>query len=297
MWRKFFTIIGILVCVGVGLLFLSTLISLFLPKRFASWSRSDLGVITIEGTIVTADDTLLLLDEARRDPSLQGVIVRFDSPGGAVGASQELLEGIKRLAEKKPVVASFASVAASGAYYAALGATKILSNPGTVTGSIGVRMEHVELTDLLKWAMVHHETLKSGHFKDVGSFDRAMTPEERTLLVGVLEDLHQQFKDEVAQQRKLEPSRVDEIADGRVFTGREALKIGLVDALGGYTEAITLAAQLAGVKGEPHVIDLEPSMSWWERIFAESSQQVMRSVKAEIFSWEGLWVMQKGMPH
>lgn len=297
MWRKFFTIIGIVVCVGVGLLFLSSLLSLFLPKRLSSWSKSDLGVITIEGTILSADETLLLLDEARRDASLLGVIVRFDSPGGSVGASQELLEGIKRVAEKKPVVASFGSVAASGAYYAALGATKILANPGTVTGSIGVRMEHVELTDLLKWAMVHHETLKSGHFKDIGSFNRAMTPEERVVLVGVLEDLHQQFKDEVAKLRKLEPSRVDELADGRVFTGREALKVGLVDALGGYTEAITQATQLAGIKGEPHVIDLEPRQSWWEHLFAESSQHVMRLVTSEAFSWEESWAKHIRMQH
>jgi protease IV len=189
----------------------------------------------------------------RKDDGIASVILRIESPGGAVGASQEILEAVRRLAKEKPVVASMGSVATSGAYYVACGATKVLANLGTVTGSIGVRMDHVTLVDLLKWAKVNHETLKSGKFKDLGAFDRLMTPEERTLLEGVLLDMHRQFKETVAEARGIDPAEIEKLADGRIYTGRQAVELGLVDGIGGFTEAVKLAAELGHIMGEPEL--------------------------------------------
>lgn len=257
-------LIIVLIAVAVlGLAFFAGIISFFISSAgsakfsaeggFSSsvFAGKQIGVITVEGMISSSDEIVKQIEEARKDDDIASVIMRIESPGGSIGASQEIFEAIKQLAEKKPVIASMGSVAASGGYYIACGATKILANPGTITGSIGVRLEHVTLGELLKWAKVGHETLKSGRYKDIGSFDRPITPEERAILEGVLRDLHDQFKEVVAKTRNLPADKVDKIADGRVYTGREARDLGLVDEMGGFTEAIKIAGKLGNISGEP----------------------------------------------
>lgn len=258
-----------------------------------SWSLSGkVGVVTVDGAIVSADDAVAEIERFRDEDNVKSVILRIESPGGSVAASQEILEAVKRLAAKKPVVASMGSVAASGGYYVACGATKILANPGTVTGSIGVRMEHVMLGDLLRWAKVGHETLKSGKFKDLGSFDRPLTPEERALLQQLLDDIHAQFKEAVAASRGLDAAKVDELADGRIYTGRQALALGLVDELGGLSEAVRLAGKLGGLGDEPKLVHPKKRLRVIERMMEGASALLESgSAAASLDYWQPMLMM------
>lgn len=277
--RHKWLLIALLVVVVLGLAFLAGVVSFFASgtrggSSLSILSDKKIGVVNLEGTITDSAGLIEDLEEARKDTSVASVVLRIDSPGGAVGASQEMFEAVRKLAKEKPVVASMGSVAASGGYYVALGATRILANPATVTGSIGVRLDHVMLADLLKWAKINHETLKSGKFKDMGSFDRPMLPEERGLLEESLADIHEQFKEVVAEARHLPREQVDALADGRIYTGRRALELGLVDAIGGYLEAVRVAAELGGVKGEPEIIHPGDHGSFFTRLFEEARSAI-----------------------
>ena len=256
------------------------------------WALSGrVGVVTVDGAIVSADDAVAELDRFRDEDNIKSVILRIESPGGSVAASQEIFEAVKRLAQKKPVVASMGSVAASGGYYIACGATKILANPGTVTGSIGVRMEHVMLGDLLRWAKIGHETLKSGRFKDLGSFDRPLSPEDRALLQGLIDDIHVQFKETVAQSRKLDAAKVDELADGRVYTGRQAQALGLVDELGGLSEAVKLAGTLGGLGEDPKLVHPKKRLRVIERMMEGASALLEQGVRGAFDVWQPMLMM------
>lgn len=245
------------------------------------------GIVKIEGPIVTSDEAVEMLEEARKDSNIKAVVLRVDSPGGAVAASQEIYEEVKNVNAAKPVVASMGDVAASGGYYVSLGARRIFANPGTITGSIGVRMEHLNLKELLSLARIGHETLKSGEYKDMGSFDRALTPEERGILQGLLAELHAQFKEAVVEGRKLAPEGVEKMADGRIYSGEQAKSLGLIDELGGLTIAVKAAASMAGIAGEPKVIDLKPAKSWWKDLLENSVKgaidKIMSSIKGRAY--------------
>jgi protease-4 len=236
----------------------------------------DVAVVKIDGTIMTADSAVEDLENARKDSGIKAVVLRIDSPGGAVAASQEIFEEVRRVNAVKPVVASMGDLGASGGYYIACGARKIFANPATITGSIGVRMEHVNLKDLLSWAKVEHQTLKSGEMKDVGTFDRPMTPEEKAFFEGILRTMHEQFKAAVAQSRNIPIDKVNEFADGRIITGEEALNLGLVDEIGGLTVAVKSAAEMAGIKGEPETIYFEKAEPWWMSLFLNSARLVLQ---------------------
>lgn len=252
---------------------------------------SRVGIITIDGTIVSADDIVQDIDRFRTDDDIKGVVLRLESPGGSVAASQEILEAVGKLAAKKPVVASMGSVAASGAYYVACGATKILASPGTITGSIGVRMEHVMIGDLLAWAKIRHETLKSGRMKDLAPIDRPMTPEARAILERMLADIHQQFKEAVAKARNLPMADVEAIADGRIYTGREAKELGLIDELGGFSEAIALAAKLGGIRGEPKLARPKRHLPFLESLFDSAAALAAGRGRAMFDFWQPLFLM------
>jgi len=238
------------------------------------------GLVRIEGAIFESGDIIKQLEGFRKDDDIKAIIMRINSPGGSAAASQEIYQAVKKAASEKPVIASMESVAASGGYYVALGATKILANPSTITGSIGVRMEHVMLKDLLNWAKIHVETLKSGKFKDMGSSDRPLTPEERKLLDAILEDIHNQFKEAVVESRHIERAQIDKIADGRVFTGREAFALNLVDKLGGYIEAVEVAKELGGIKGDAKVVEKkEFKYEWLKEMFESAVSMLSESVR------------------
>jgi protease-4 len=205
----------------------------------------NVGVVKLEEVIMDSDKILKQLKEFEEDSSIKAVIVRIDSPGGAVGPSQEIHDAILRVKKTKPVVASFESVAASGGFYVAVAADRIVSNPGTLTGSIGVIMNMTNLSELYKWAKVDRYNIKSGKFKDVGSENRPMTPEEHELMQNLIDNVYQQFLKAVADGRRLPVDRVKPYADGRVLSGEQALQLGLVDKLGGIDVAIDTVKELA----------------------------------------------------
>ncbi|MDA8161251.1 MAG: signal peptide peptidase SppA [Desulfobacteraceae bacterium] len=214
-----------------------------------------IGVVELKGAIMSPGQTLKELAAFREDKDIKAVVVRIDSPGGAVGAAQEIYQDIQRTAKVKPVVASMSSVAASGGYYAALGANEIFANPGTLTGSIGVIIQFANLEKLLDKVGYQPEVVKSGENKDLGSFARPMTPAEMALMQAVVDNVHEQFIKAVADNRHLALAVVRPLADGRVFTGSQAQEAGLIDHLGNFTSAVDEAMRLAGLKGKrPHLV-------------------------------------------
>jgi protease IV len=216
---------------------------------------SRVAVVELEGIILDVDDIVRDLKGHRDNPLVRAVVLRINSPGGVVGPTQELVRAVQRLREAgKPVVASLGAVAASGGYYVAVATDSIYANPGTLTGSIGVIMQMANLENLMKKVGVEYVVIKSGQFKDVGNISRPMTPEERRVLQALLDDVHRQFIDAVAEGRKLERARVVAFADGRVFSGAQAKALGMIDELGGLEEALDGAAKLAGLPSPPRVI-------------------------------------------
>ncbi len=216
--------------------------------------RQRVGILEVNGVIrdVTTKRWLKQLRSFKEDRNVRAVVLRVNSPGGAVAPSQELFEAVAALG--KPVVASMGSVAASGGYYISLGAQKIFANPGTITGSIGVIMEFANLEKLYEWAKVRRFSIKTGKFKDAGADYRGMEPEERKLLQEMVDATLVDFRSAVSERRKLDPARTIEVSDGRVFTGSQALKAGLVDELGTLEDAVREAGRLAKIKGEPKVV-------------------------------------------
>lgn len=212
------------------------------------------AVLEVDGVILDSQPYLESLSKIKKDDKIKAVVLRIDSPGGAVGPSQEIYSEIKKVREKKPVIATMGSVGASGGYYIACAAEKIFANPGTITGSIGVIAEFTSYEQLLKWAKVDVEVIKSGEFKDVGSPLRQMTDTERKYIQDLIDDVHSQFKHAVSEGRGLDLKDVDKIADGRVFTGEQAKNLKLVDELGSISDAIRLAGTMSGIKGEPNVV-------------------------------------------
>ncbi|NPU83037.1 MAG: signal peptide peptidase SppA [Syntrophaceae bacterium] len=212
------------------------------------------GVITVDGVITGSKDIVEQLETFGKDPSIKAVVLRIDSPGGGVAPSQEIFGAILELRKKKKVVASLGSIAASGGYLIACASDRIISNPGTITGSISAIMHFADVEELMRKVGVRATVIKSGKFKDIGTPARSMTDEERELLQDLVDDIYDQFLDSVATNRKLSKDSLRAFADGRVFTGRRAMKLGLVDELGDMTAAVRVAGGLAGIKGEPEVV-------------------------------------------
>jgi len=201
-------------------------------------------------------------------------VLRIRSPGGAVAPSQEMYDAVRHLAAKKPVVASMGAVAASGGYYVAVACDQIYANPGTLTGSIGVIMQMANVEQLLKKVGVDYVVVKAGAYKDVGNFSRPMTPDERRVLQALLDDVHGQFIDAVAKGRKLDRDEVARFADGRVFSGRQARDLKMVDALGGLEDAVLAAGKLAGLPSPPAVMPPRRRFSIMDVLRSEFSGSV-----------------------
>jgi protease-4 len=213
------------------------------------------GLIEIIGDIESSEEAVEQLEHMRLDSSVRAVVVRLDSPGGGVAASQEIHEAVRKVSEeKKPVVASMGGVAASGAYYIACAADSIVSNPGTLTGSIGVIMSFPNTEELFRKVGLRFEVVKTGKFKDIGSLSRPMTAEEKELLQGVLSNVYEQFVAVIEDGRGMKRSEILPYADGRIFSGDQALELGFVDRTGDLNDAILLAGSLAGIKGRPLVV-------------------------------------------
>jgi protease-4 len=252
--RSVYLVAGISVTV-LALFFISILFAKFLGRGNSSISfGEEIGVVEVKGLIVDSNEYILQLNSFRDDKRIKAVVLRIDSPGGVVGPTQEIYEEVKKFVLKKPLIVSMGSVAASGGYYIAAPASKILANPGTVTGSIGVLMKLSNIQSLLGKVGLKSFVLKSGMFKDSGSPLRPMTKEDRKILQDVIDSMHGQFVTAVSKGRKIPVEDVIKIADGRIFSGEQALQVKLVDRLGNFQDAVAEAARMAGIKKEPKLI-------------------------------------------
>jgi protease-4 len=229
------------------------------------------GVVQIEGTINDSRDTIESLKLFGETKGVKAVVLRIDSPGGSVAPTQEIYEEVGKLRKKKPVIASLGSVAASGGYYIASACEQVVSNPGTLTGSIGVIMELGNVEELMKKIGVQGYSIKSGANKDIGSPLRPLSPEGKAILQGVVNNVHGQFVSAVAAGRQMPEEKVRELADGRVYSGEQAKGLGLVDILGNMEDAIDLAAKRVGIKGTPQVVySRSDEKSLLERMFSST---------------------------
>jgi len=256
------TLIWLLLGGGAFLLLAVMLMAVILT--FSGGNRTDFAfsgqiqVVDIDGELVESRSILDQLKRYEDSSSVKAILLNIDSPGGGVAVSQEIYAEIKRLREKKDktVVAYLSSTGASGAYYIACAANKIVANPGTIVGSIGVIAEWVNYADLLEWVKLKSIVFKTGEFKDTGSGTRALTENEKKYFQGLIDDMYVQFVEAVASGRKLDLQEVRSLADGRVFTGRDAKSRKLIDEIGNFQDAVDLTAKLAGISGKPRLIRL-----------------------------------------
>ncbi len=216
------------------------------------------GILEVKGMIVDADLLIEQINDFRESGTVKAVVLRVDSPGGGVGPSQEIYAELKRLAEEKPLVVSMGGVAASGGYYIAVAGEHLFANPGTITGSIGVIMSFPDYQGIMQKIGVRTEVVKSGRFKDIGSSTRDFTDADRELLQGMIDDVHSQFVTAISEERGMSRERLEPLVDGRIFTGQQALKAGLIDELGTLRDAIRHAAGLAGLGDDPGLLYPEP---------------------------------------
>lgn len=242
------------------------------------------AVVEVEGIITEPESINKQIKEFVERDDVKAIVVRINSPGGGVGPSQEIYREVKKASAKKKIIASMGAVAASGGYYIAAGADKIIANPGTITGSIGVIMEFANAEELLNKIGFKGYVIKSGEYKDIGSPLRGMKADEKRLLQGVIDDVHQQFVGIVAENRKLKVDAVRKLADGRIFSGQQAKEIGLVDEIGNFQDAIDIAASMANIKGKPVVLYPEKKgIGLWDIIFGDAASafggQIIRRLK------------------
>ena len=232
--------------------------SYFSPSGLRSFFATRVGVVNITGLITDSRKITSWINQLRDDDSIAGVIVRINSPGGVVGPSQEIYSAIKRLANKKKVVVSMGAVAASGGYYIACAAHKIVANPGTLTASIGVKAQLTNFAELMKKIGIKEQTITSGKLKNAGTPFRPLTDEEKKYFQTLVNDLHAQFVNDVAASRHMDIKQVKKLADGRAMTGRQAKDAGLVDELGGFDKALEILRSLARIKGKISLVEGPP---------------------------------------
>jgi protease-4 len=244
------------------------------------------GIIEITGIIKDSKNVVHNLKRFREDDSIKAIVLRIDSPGGGVGPTQEIFREIRKTVSKKKVVASMGAIAASGGYYVAAGADGIVANPGTITGSIGVIMGFTNFQKLLNKIGLVPVVVKSGEYKDTGSPVRKMTEDEKKILQDLVNIIHTQFVMAISEGRKLERSKVESLADGRIFSGEEAKHLGLVDRLGNLEDAIKWAGTMGGIKGKISTVYAREKKLSLLKYLADSSikELVNRAVNPDIYA-------------
>lgn len=265
---------------------------MLLPEE-VTLSRQRIGLVEVKGMITDASETIRQITKYRKDRSIRGIVLRIDSPGGAVAPSQEIYTEVLKLKSQKKVFASMGSVAASGGYYIASAADQIIANPGTLTGSIGVIMTFANVEQLMNKIGLRPETMKSGKFKDTGSPTRPMTPDERKLLQNVVDNVFDQFVSAVSKGRKMDYDEVKKLADGRIYTGKQAFDLKLVDRLGSLEDTISLLGKAVGIEGEPKIVQEKPSHGLLDLLMESSlSEKVMGSFAPQFPLLQFLWTLE-----
>lgn len=242
--KSFFLFLGIscLLTLILGIIFTAA-------SKKEQYGKPKIAIVRVDGVILSSKKIISLMEKYNKNPTVKGIVLRVDSVGGGVAPSQEIHEEVKKIQKSgKKVVVSMGSVAASGGYYIACGADKIVANPGTMTGSIGVIMEFPNFQELMKVVGMKSSVIKSGKYKDIGSPARKMTSDEKNLLQGVIDNVYEQFVSAISEGRHLKKSEVRSLADGRIFSGERAKELKLVDELGGLQKAVEEAAKMCNVK-------------------------------------------------
>ena len=275
--KRVFIILGIIVA-------LFFLMLIFRSISDGTSIGQKVAVVDITGIITRSDATIKLIHGYRDDPSIKAIVIRIDSPGGSVAPVQEIYSELQKI--DKPIVASMGGTAASGGYYVACAADTIMANPGTLTGSIGVIMQFTQLKGLYDKIGLEHQVIKSGEFKDTGSPFRGLTEKEQAVLQATVDDVYNQFVDTILEARNslLNRSEIVELADGRIFSGQQALDSKLLDQLGNLPDAIELAAELANIDGKPKVVRKEKKTSLLEQLLGIQQPPALN----EMFSLPGV---------
>ncbi len=268
----------------VGGVLLALAARVLLPD-LAMLNTERIALVRLEGPILDSRATVKEVEQYGDDPLVKAIVLRIDSPGGGVTPSQEIYRAVQRVRQdkQKTVVTSMGTMAASGGYYIAVASDRILANPGTLTGSIGVILQLANVENLMDKIGVRNFVIKSGRYKDVGSPFRTMLDEDRQLLQSVMDDAHRQFIRAVAEGRSLAVADVEALADGRVLTGQQAKDALLVDELGDLHDAVTLAASMSGMQGTPPVVETPPQFSFREWLLGS------------LFGNAPVWPIQTGM--
>ncbi|HXX36099.1 MAG TPA: signal peptide peptidase SppA [Thermodesulfobacteriota bacterium] len=271
-------LIGLGVIAALLFFFLSilSLIGRYSGARSSRLAFGDkIAIVEVKGVIAQSSGIIEELQQYLDDKDVKAIILRIDSPGGGVGPSQEIYREVLKIRPRKKVVTSMGAVAASGGYYIASASDLIVANPGTITGSIGVIMQFSNFEELLKKIGIKGVVLKSGEHKDIGSPFREMTPEEKKIMQEVLDNVHQQFIQAVADGRKLDRAKVAEIADGRILTGEQAKNLGLVDQMGNLQDTIEITAKMVGISGRPNVIYPKRKLSILELLMRDMASAII----------------------
>lgn len=290
--RKHPVIFGVLILLvfGAALYLYFYKIGLNSGKSATHFSlRDKIGVVTVEGVITDSIEIAEQLDEFGRDDSIVAVVLRVDSPGGGVAASQEIYDAVLELRKTKKVVVSMGSIAASGGLLVACAGDKIVANPGTITGSISAIMQFANFEEVLKKIGVKSSVVKSGQYKDIGSPLREMTAEEKVIIQDLIDDIYNQFIDVIVKERKIPREKVKEIADGRVFSGRKAKELGLVDYLGDMSSAAKLASKLAGKEGKYDLVyPSKKRNNVFDYLMEGAASSISNSLKKKLESRDGV---------
>ncbi len=266
---KIFLIIAFsAVIVFIAFYFLGTII-------ISSGMGGKIGVIEIEGPIADTKEAMEDVVKFKEDDSIKGVILRINSPGGAVGPTQEIYSEIKKLKQLKKVYVSMGSVCASGGYYLAVTGDKVFASPSTITGSIGVIMEQAVVEDLMKKIGVEANAIKSGALKDTGTPFRKMREDEKIYLQGIIDSIHEQFVNDVAEGRKMPVDRAKQLADGRIYTGLQAKEMGLIDSIGTFYDVVDDLQKEIGIKGKPSLVYGKRPFSFLRWLLSSAIQDVV----------------------
>jgi protease-4 len=266
-------IIGIVIFSGLAFVMFAFIIFIALMRSSDGYflEKYSLGgrvaIIDVKGVIEDSENIVRQLNKYEDDSSVKALILRIDTPGGGVAASQEIYDGILNFKEsEKTVIASMGAIAASGGYYIACAADTIMANPGTLTGSIGVIFSFPTFEKLMNKVGIELEVFKAGELKDVGNYSREVTHDERKMLQAALDDTYDQFIAVIAETREMEIDRVREISDGSIYTGRQALELGLIDELGTFEDAISLAGEITDLGDDPRTVKerIRRQRYWWD---------------------------------
>lgn len=250
-----------------------------------------LAVIEITGPIYASHDVIQDLKRYRKSERVKAIILRIDSPGGAVAPTQEIYQELEKTKKLKKIVVSMGSMAASGGLYLAATGNRVLANPATITGSIGVIMQTMNIEELYGKIGLSTEVIKSGKYKDIGSSTRPMKAEERELLQNIIDEMFQQFLGDLAKSRSLEKEKLLPVADGRIFTGAQAKELGLVDEIGNFEDAVEAAKSLAGLKGEIDLIYPKEKNPWWlDLLGGKSSLNLLNQMTVNPVTFQYLYL-------